>query len=323
MPSAAAPSPSAAPPSNHKPPSARSTPSQRTPRARPPSAQSSARPTGGGATPGAGAPSARSKADPAAAAAAAAATAARGGKNGLLAALGESCALLTGVEEDWEKRTSAIKSIPPLLTHAAQLGCLDALLDGLHKTLSVQAADLRSSVVRVACSTLTAVAAEHGRAIAPLAAGVLPTLLKNLYVSVKAISVASHDTALSLVKAAPTPATLSVLIALASDSHHQTRRGCADYVAALLTAASGSSGISGAPAASERQVSAILAALKTLTADADAKVREAAARCFWVVHATWPSPAGAMRAKLDPAQQKLLKRLESSASAAPPTRGKK
>ena len=48
------------------------------------------------------------------------------------------------------------------------------------------------------------------------------------------------------------------------------------------------------------------------------KVREAAARCFWVVHATWPSPAGAMRAKLDPAQQKLLKRLESSASAAPP-----
>ena len=60
------------------------------------------------------------------------------------------------------------------------------------KLVAVQCADLRSSVVRAACAALGAIAAEHGKAIGPLAVGVLPTLLKNLYVSVKAISAASE-----------------------------------------------------------------------------------------------------------------------------------
>ena len=52
----------------------------------------------------------------------------------------------------------------------------------------------------------------------------------------------------------------------------------------------------------------VVAALKKLTADADPKVREAAAKCFWLMHARWTEAADAVHASLEPAQHKLLKR---------------
>ena len=243
---------------------------------------------------------------------AAAATAARGGKNGLLTALSEAVSKLQDVrDEDWEKRTAAIKAIPPLLSKAAELKCLDALLggqqDGLHKPLGVQVVDLRSQVVRVACSTLSEIAMEHGRTIAPLAAGVLPSLLKNLYVSKQAMSITSHETALTLVQQAPTQAVLQVLLSSTTDTHHQTRRGCAEYIAALLT--SSQTGASAGPSASERQVNATLGAVQKMISDADPKVREAAAKCFWVVHTHWPTAGEQMKGKLDPSQLKLINRV--------------
>jgi CLIP-associating protein 1/2 len=213
--------------------------------------------------------------------------------------MAEAKELLKGVEEDWEKRTAALRSISPILTKGSEMQCVDALIEGLHKELSTQVADLRSQVVRVACKILQDIATEHGRSIAPLAAGVLPTLLKNLYVSVKAISMASAVTVETIVGAAPTAAILAVLLAHASDSHVKTRLGVAEYVGCFLRAG-------GVPSSS--QVGHILTALKKLVTDADPKVREAAGKCFWQVHAQWAGPAEAMRAKLEPAPQKLLSR---------------
>ena len=230
---------------------------------------------------------------------ASAASTARGEKGALRTALVEVCEPLKAVEEDWEKRTAALRAIPPLLTQAAQMGQLDALLDVLHKPLSTQAADLRSSVVRVATSVITTISTEHGRAIGPLAVAVLPSLLKGLYVSVKAISQAADGAATKVVQSCPTSAVLSVLLAFTTDTHHQTRRGCADLIAAILRA-----GL--APPAA--QLSAVLNAIKALTSDADPKAREAAGKCFWTVHAQWPDQAEAVKEKLDASQQKLIKR---------------
>ena len=39
-------------------------------------------------------------------------------------------------------------------------------------------------------------------------------------------------------------------------------------------------------------------------------VREMAAKVFWQVHEQWPAPAEAMRGNLEPAQLKLLKRVQ-------------
>ena len=85
---------------------------------------------------------------------------------------------------------------------------------------------------------------------------------------------------------APTQAVLQVLLSSTTDTHHQTRRGCAEYIAALLT--SSQTGASAGPSASERQVNATLGAVQKMISDADPKVREAAAKCFWAAHERCP-----------------------------------
>ena len=57
---------------------------------------------------------------------------------------------------------------------------------------------------------------------------VLPQLLRNAFNSTKPICNPSIATILNLVRAAPVSPVLSVILPSASDSHHQTRRTCAD-----------------------------------------------------------------------------------------------
>ena len=58
------------------------------------------------------------------------------------------------------------------------------------------------------------------------------------------------------------------------------------------------------------QADAMLKALKALTADSNGPVRESAAKVFWQVHAQWPAAADTLKAKMEPAQLKLLKRVQ-------------
>ena len=58
------------------------------------------------------------------------------------------------------------------------------------------------------------------------------------------------------------------------------------------------------------QLGPLFGALKAVTADADAAVRTAAGKCFWALHAQRPNESGDFMAKLDPAQQKMLKRCQ-------------
>ena len=150
--------------------------------------------------------------------------------------LAEACKLLKTREEsgeeheDWMKRRDALASIPPILMSASQLanGSLDGLLQALVKPITSQLADLRSSIVRAATTLLDSLMSAHGKSVGVLAAGVMPQLLRNTYVSVKAISMASNETALKLVAAAPTFSLISVLLSWSHDSHHQARKGCAE-----------------------------------------------------------------------------------------------
>ena len=231
-------------------------------------------------------------------------------KKELKDAIAAACELLreTGVgkEEDWEKRSASLRALPALLAQAAAVGFFEAMLESeyhgrrLAKHLSYQLADLRSQIVRVVCGVLGEVGREHGRAVAPLVVGVMPQLLKNLYVSVKAISASSHETALELASIAPTDKLLSCLLANAADSHHQTRRGAAECLAVVMRSRD-------APL-SAAQVNNLLKSLLVSTADADPTVRGAAAKLFWLVHGAAPAKAEEMMGKASASTQKMLKR---------------
>ena len=115
--------------------------------------------------------------------------------------IGKACELLKSKADekyggiDWEKRQAALNAVPALVADAAAAGGLTPALERLSKVLAIQLDDLRSAIVRAACEALTAVAAAHGGGAAPLLALVLPQLFRNLYVTKKAISVASDDAA--------------------------------------------------------------------------------------------------------------------------------
>ena len=87
---------------------------------------------------------------------------------------------------------------------------LDEVLPLMRGPLAAQLGDLRSQPVRAACGALEGLVQRLGGAMAPLVPGVLPQLLKNLYVSVKAISAISSSTMLRVVAAAPSDKALDV-----------------------------------------------------------------------------------------------------------------
>eukprot|EP00965_Chrysotila_dentata_P158345 5230926-Pleurochrysis_carterae.AAC.1 len=121
----------------------------------------------------------------------------------LVAAAAET---LRSVEEDWEKRTAALLSLPALLERAHAQATLQTSLERLGRPLCAQLADLRSSVVRVACDVLVEAADGCGAGLAPLAPCLLPQLLRNLCNAKSVIARPSGGAAEALVAAAPTAA---------------------------------------------------------------------------------------------------------------------
>ena len=223
--------------------------------------------------------------------------------------IGKACELLKSKADekyggiDWEKRQAALNAVPALVADAAANGGLTPALERLSKVLAIQLDDLRSAIVRAACEALTAVAAAHGGGAAPLLALVLPQLFRNLYVTKKAISVASDDAAVALLRAVPTEAALQIVLAHAKDSHPPARRGAAAYLALLLKTGVGHDA---APPELSKGIS-LGAALVALISDKDAGVRTLGAKAYWCMHARWAGPAEGLMSKLEPAQQKLVK----------------
>jgi hypothetical protein len=124
------------------------------------------------------------------------------------------------------------------------------------------------------------------------------------YVSVKAISVASGETAQRLVAAAPTSAMMQLILAYCTDSHHQARCGCALALSTLLASSL---------TPSDKQLADVSKALKGLLCDADPKVREAAGKSYWVLAVKFVATAEALHGKLEPNAVKLVKRLKPKA----------
>ena len=160
------------------------------------------------------------------------------------------------------------------------------------------------------CGVLAALVEQLGSGLAPLVPGVLPQLLKNHFVSIKAISIISSSTVLALMAAAPSQAAHDIIIAHCKDSHHQTRRGCVECLTQQLRSDTAEPVGAAALQYALQHLAPLYGALKAVTADADAAVRSAAGKCFWALHALRLAESDDFVAKLEPAQQKMLKRCQ-------------
>ena len=81
--------------------------------------------------------------------------------------------------EQWAQRHAALLALPSLVAAAPTADECKRRLDALCESLPTQLADLRSQLVRGACSVLCELCAAHGAAAAALVAASLPQLLHN------------------------------------------------------------------------------------------------------------------------------------------------
>ena len=110
--------------------------------------------------------------------------------------------------------------------------------------------------------------------------------------------------------AAPSQPAHDIIVAHCRDSHHQTRRGCVECLTQQLRSDPTEPHGAAALQHALEKLGPLFGALKAVTADADASVRTAAGKCFWALHAHRPNECADFMAKLDPAQQRMLKRCQ-------------
>lgn len=208
-----------------------------------------------------------------------------------------------GKEDDWEVRYQAILALPDLLAPlAATPDAFKRAAESLCEPMRIQLSDLRSGIVRGACSVLCELATAHGAKLAALVAHVLPQLLYNLCL-LKAFSNVSASTATLTLGLSPSIAAFKVLIESSKDARKQVRSGSLELLGFLF-----------ANSAFDIPPKALAAALGALSrkggglSDPDGSCRVAAVRCYWAIQARFPTEADAWLEKLAEKEQKLVQK---------------
>ena len=206
-------------------------------------------------------------------------------------------------QDDWQARNSAILSLPALFADAA--GSEDALksaVEAMREPLSSQLADLRSAIVRSACTVLRDIVLAHGAPLAPLVSHVLPQLLLNLAL-LKVVAAPSAATAKAVLGAggAPSIGAFKVLLEHAKDTRKQVRQGSFELLGVLLA--------NRAVTIPPKGLAAALAALEKGVVDADGATRGNAAKAYWAAAAYYPGKqCTEWLAKLGPKEKKLVEK---------------
>ena len=130
----------------------------------------------------------------------------------------------------WAQRHAALLALPSLVAAAPTADERKRRLDALCESLPTQLADLRSQLVRGACSVLCELCAAHGAAAAALVAASLPQLLLNQLL-LKAFSAPSAAAASTVVGLAASAAAFRLLVEKTKDTRKQAAtpaggRGC-------------------------------------------------------------------------------------------------
>ena len=206
-----------------------------------------------------------------------------------------------GKEDDWEVRYAAILALPDLLAPlAATPDAFKRAAESLCEPMRIQLSDLRSGIVRGACSVLCELATAHGAKLAALVAHVLPQLLYNLCL-LKAFSNVSASTATLTLGLSPSIAAFKVLVEESKDKRKQVRSGALELLGFLFA--------NGAFDIPPKALAAALGALGRKgggAGDPDSGCRTAAVRCYWAIQARFPTEADAWLEKLAEKEQKLV-----------------
>ncbi|GBG24239.1 CLIP-associating protein 1 [Hondaea fermentalgiana] len=225
-------------------------------------------------------------------------------------------------DADWSDRGSALQRLGKAAERGAAkydefLECLIRLRDPLLNQIK----ELRSVIVKEACSTFAALAAAYqteGIAsgtmkwpprFSSLAYAVVEACLKQTCVSIKVISEAADSCIRAIISSAAPLGVGKILSRVCegcSDKAVHHRLVCVEYIDLALRRWPSMSKTAG-----NRRMAEVRAAVKSAINDADDAVRRAARACYWVLRARSPEIAEQIMAGLDAASQRRLRDVQT------------
>lgn len=209
-------------------------------------------------------------------------------------------ATLATRDAEWDVRVRALDQLGTALCAAPARAGDAAVRDGV----AAQLGDLRSAVVRAACSTVERVAERLGAGAEPLADALVEPLLRVL-ASSNRVMCAAAERALRTVLVAARVAHRgldALCAALRASKHAPQRVVAADSLARVLELARTRYD----RATLDAHADALCAALRAGMADSAPAVRKAARQAFFPLRVVWPERAAALEKSLDPQQRKYL-----------------
>ncbi|XP_073237164.1 CLIP-associating protein 1-A-like isoform X3 [Porites lutea] len=207
--------------------------------------------------------------------------------------------VLSDDKNDWEHRVAALKKIRSLVQGGAMeyenFVSLLKLQEGAFK-LSIK--DLRSSVTREACVTLSYLSTLLKNQFDHTAEAILPALINLIPNSAKIMATSGHACIRFILKNTHAHRLIPIITNNLTSKSSIIRRRCCDYIDLFLVHWDAST--------IKPRISEIEEALRKGISDADAEARSATRRAFWHYHELFRDKAESLLKSFDVSKQKQL-----------------
>lgn len=199
---------------------------------------------------------------------------------------------------DWKQRMGALRRLAALVMGSAMMEQFVPLALCLREPLINQVQDLRSAIVREACSVIYILVHALGPDFEPFALSLLPSLFKITFVTIQVIAESGYQCIRAVVGECRTHRVVGALLEQLGSRNATLRWRCAQAILlALQTHPVG---------AIERHIDAMEGAIRRCLEDARDDVRACGRRCFWAFRELFDERGARLFARLDGAKQRLL-----------------
>ncbi|XP_068742214.1 CLIP-associating protein 1-like isoform X1 [Montipora capricornis] len=207
--------------------------------------------------------------------------------------------VLSDDKNDWEHRVTALKKIRSLVQGGAlEYDNFVSLLRLQEGAFKLSTKDLRSTVTREACVTLSYLSTVLRGQFDHTAEAVLPTLINVIPNSAKVISTSGHACICFIIKNTHAHRLIPILTSNMASKSSVIRRRCCEYIDLLL--------VNWDTSTIKPRISDIEDAIRKGISDADVEARAAMRRAFWHYHGHFRDKAESLLKSFDPSKQKQL-----------------
>lgn len=183
-------------------------------------------------------------------------------------------------DENWKQRMAALAGLRDYaMSHPEALQGHEAT-HMVHMAMETQVKDLRSAIVREACSTLVVMAQTLGNHFQKLATMLLPTLINLSASGNKVISGYVAECVHSVLQHTHVTRGIPAITDLVAHRSSSVRESCYEYLRVVLS--------HWPEAAMSRYAAEILGAIQTGLSDASATGRKTSRECFVLYRRLWP-----------------------------------